>query len=191
LPTCLVPAEIVIPIIQRYLDSYETNGDGNGGWNGPSGVTKLSANTFLAESAGMRADSFAKIMKGRTQYLSFYVVDRLLCAMDQPMKWHEEPLLSFYLEADLSAPPPGMRICAREGCDNEYQTTERGRRFCSRICGSADAHGYSKRDVFCRNHHPRTPENTLWRRKTTTGRLYRTCLICMRERESERVRVAA
>jgi hypothetical protein len=134
LKTSRVPSEIVIPIIQRYLDSYETFGDHTGGWNQSRGVTKLSAATILAENAGIKPDTLAKYMKGLTQYLSFYVVDRLLSAMDQPMRWYEWPLLPYYLAADLSEPPPGYRVCAREDCEREYRVTQSNHRYCTKYC---------------------------------------------------------
>jgi hypothetical protein len=180
LKTCRVPADIVLPIIRNYLDTYETYGLGTNPQKGYSPAR------ILAEKAGLNPDTMEKYLLGRTRDISFYVIDRLLCAMDEPMRWYEWPLLPYYLAADLSEPPPGYRVCARDGCDNEFQATERGRKFCTRTCGSADAHGYTKRDAVCRNNHPRTPENIQWRRKKTTGRLYRTCVLCMGERQSER-----
>ena len=131
---CHVPVDIVMPIVQRYLDSYETYGDNTGGWARPRQVAKISPATILAEQAGLHPDTFRKYLNGRTQMLSFYTVDRLLCAMDQTMRWYEWPLLPFYLAADLSGPPPGFRVCAREGCDKEYRPTQSNHKYCTKYC---------------------------------------------------------
>ena len=116
MPTCPVPAEhpiresipvsVVLPIIHRYLDEYETplrknNTRGTG------------AISILAKDAGFTTSTFMSMLT-RRDTLSFDTVDRVLCAMDQPWLWHEWPLLVFY----YSAEPP--LVCVIEGCENEF-----------------------------------------------------------------------
>jgi hypothetical protein len=134
LPNCHVPAEIVMPFIQRYLASYETHGIESGAFNG-----KRSPAWLLAEAAGISPDTLHKYLNGRTKEINFYVVDRLLCAMDQPMSWYEWPLLPYYLAADLSEPPPGYRVCASPECETEFKG-RKGQRHCCEACQQRSWH---------------------------------------------------
>jgi hypothetical protein len=149
LPNCHVPAEIVMPFIQRYLASYETHGIESGAFNG-----KRSPAWLLAEAAGISPDTLHKYLNGRTRDISFYVIDRLLCAMDQPMSWYEWPLLPYYLAADLSEPPPGCRVCARESCKTEFHPYHKDDKYCSHACGQSVRRGRD-RAFECRNGHLR------------------------------------
>jgi hypothetical protein len=109
LPTCRVPAEIVVPIIKRYLDQYETDSWRFRRWGSSGNIGKLSPACILAREAGIYPDTVTKYLKGRTKYINFYIVDRMLCAMGQTERWYEWPLLPFYLAADLTVEPPPFR----------------------------------------------------------------------------------
>lgn len=163
-----IPGPIARPIIQTYLDEFQTYDMGIGP-NDPNGYQPgLSALRIVAAEACIKHDSLWRFMAGRTNSLDFYSFDRILAAMDATSLWYEWPLLPFYLAADLTVPPPNVKVCSRLECANEifldgtHQT--RGRKFCSATCRDADwkhrSGYYTNRAIECRNGHPRTPENT-------------------------------
>lgn len=156
---CRVPADIVVPVLQRVLDTYETRGWSHDDQGNPP-LPALAASRVIAERAGMLPDTLVKILMGRSETMSFYDVDRLLCALDAPMLWYEWPLLPFYLAADLSVPPPGYLECAREGCVREF-AGDGEKKYCSKTCRrAANLHrrGTMPRNVKCRNGHDRPPD---------------------------------
>lgn len=96
---------MVVPIIRRYLEEYETATDNRG---------NSGAITILAKDAGMSASTFMSMLT-RRKTLSFNNVDRLLCAMDQPWLWYEWPLLVFYFSAEAPL------VCAHPRCTSEFR----------------------------------------------------------------------
>jgi hypothetical protein len=101
-----IPASVVLPIIRRYLEEYETHSKNNNRGKG--------AISILAKDAGLGVSTFMSMLT-RRKTLSFDSVDRILCGMDQPWQWYEWPLMVFYLSAE--AP----QTCEREGCEKEFR----------------------------------------------------------------------
>lgn len=156
-----IPGEVVRPIIQSYIDQYETYWTENIPVGGEGWFPELNPVYVLAREAGVRPDTLRKFLD-RGSSIDFYTLDKLLCAMDMPMLWWSERLRPYYLAADLSSSPPGYKICARAGCEQEFKIVYSGKsnekKYCSKACRhAANLHrrGKTARAVTCRNGHPR------------------------------------
>lgn len=186
-----IPAERLLPHIERYLAEYETQ-EGYG-------VQRMEPKTCLAFHARMKVDTLSKILNRRTKTLDFNMADRLLCAMNRPQLWWED-LADLYYSVDLSAPITAPipakegRICARAGCSNAFVPKMPWGRYCSTACRASVQRArrqqrrgvtqrYGTRYGTCPKGHDRSPENVYVR---PDGHV--SCRVCNRDAERRRYR---
>lgn len=150
----------------------------------------------IAERAGISLDTITRILSGERESCEFDIADKLLCALHAPQLWYGE-LSHIYYAVDLM-----WEKCACPGCEATFtlEVDTMGRikqtRYCSTACRTAafkirkGVHKQrlpkSRRDPekFCRNGHPKTPENVV---EFTNGT--RTCRICKQE-SAKKYRIA-
>jgi hypothetical protein len=163
-----VPVEEFGPVLRRLLTSYDAE-----------------SQEVVADRAGISVDTITRILSGERESCEFDVADSLLCALNATQLWYGE-LGHIYYTLDLA-----WEKCACPGCEAiftlEYDTLGRmkQRLYCSTACRTAAhkiRHGVHKQrlpksrrnmEKFCRNGHPKTPENIIEFSNGTS-----TCRIC-------------
>lgn len=103
-----IPSSVIAPIVQEYLDKYETCdiqepfdalADPKSGAGGSFSMSEYRAPNplyILAHDAEMKANTLSRILRIKQRTVSFWDVDRLLNAMGRPDLWRCEPLLAYY-----------------------------------------------------------------------------------------------
>lgn len=163
-----VPVEEFAPVLRRLLTSYDAEG-----------------HEVVADKAGIHVDTLTKILSEERESCEFDIADKLLCALSAPQLWYGE-LSHIYYAIDLA-----WETCACPGCEAtfplELDTLGRIKQtlYCSTACRTAAhkiRHGVHKQRLpkhrrdherFCRNGHPKTPENIV-----TFSNGTRTCRLC-------------
>lgn len=119
----------MLPILRTYLANYETTGDNN--------LQTISPLAALAEHSGVEKDTIYRITLGRYQTVEFDVADRLLCGMNMPFLWQQEPLRYYYWPEEGLPPDPSLPVkCENPRCEEWFHLRLRGghKRHCSDTC---------------------------------------------------------
>jgi hypothetical protein len=134
-----IPAVLLRPVVQNYLDKYQTaETEKIGNW-----TSTMSPIVILADEANMPERSLRYLLAGTFETIDFDRADRLLCAMGLGvLGWLEDPELRHaYYAANLSVydeaqPPsaarPGEHFvcgCERSEENSKPTKTENGRRY--------------------------------------------------------------
>lgn len=116
-----LPSEVFVPILRRYVNEYqeaigakaglkESTSIGFGQASDLEGFARMgkrfhfaSASQVLAEEAGVSLSVIYYHLQGKRQWISFEMVDRLLCAMGLTHLWFVEPLSDHYESIALAA----------------------------------------------------------------------------------------
>lgn len=112
-----VPSAVLTPIIRQYVRKYQAGigakaGEiipgscerGDRGWIGADEREHFAnATIVLSKEVGMHPETLAKHLKGDREWFGFDVADRLLCKMDLVHLWFQEPLKTYYYEANLKS----------------------------------------------------------------------------------------
>ena len=85
-----IPCEALRPVVQKYLDAYETTPTVKlGNWK-----NSLSAVSILADEVGMPVRMLQHLLSGTYQTIGFDRADRLLCKMGYGvLGWLQTPAL--------------------------------------------------------------------------------------------------
>lgn len=178
-----IPREPIVEIITQYLEEHPDISEER-----------------LSYSLGMSKGYIRNLTIGtrrRKPYktMEFETADQILCKLNKVYLWYEPPLDYYYWEGNI--PPDGSKPCQcnRRNCDNwfslEYGPNPNGagervfaKLFCSSTCADMESRYRTERtvprDLYCRNKHPRTEENT---EHLKNGKIR--CKICSRERTKE------
>lgn len=155
----------------------------------------------VSEKAGLHRDAVAHYRNGVTKgrkFIKFDAADRLLCSLNQNLRWYRPPLSEFYwtinLEPKALSKPKyvshTLRTC--EICGRKYH-----RRYymaynlCSDTCikkmfAKMKNHSSPK----CKNGHTRTWRNTRWT-KPQAHQPWKIIATCMECKENARRRTGA
>ena len=110
-----VPANLIAPIVARYIREMEDAIGRPGAVLGASGsayharaVRAVGPRGVLATEAGCNERWLRQLLKGETKWIQFRQADKLLCTMELNYLWWQPPLSSWYWHTDITEVEPRL-----------------------------------------------------------------------------------